>query len=73
MQFLHEKIRSRRDELSVSREQLAQLCGLDEKLIAAMEDGREPNPGAATVVALCNSLRVDCTFFFAECSPPGKD
>lgn len=74
MPFPHVKMKQRREELSLTRKQLAEKCGVPERHIEAMEQGRKVNPTLDTLESLCKGLEVDCTFFFvaldAEQPPP---
>ncbi|QEL18630.1 helix-turn-helix domain-containing protein [Limnoglobus roseus] len=66
MPFPHLKLKQRREELGLTRKQLGEKCGVPERHIEAMEQGRKVNPTHDTLEALCKGLEVDCAFFFTE-------
>lgn len=72
MPFPHRKFRNKRDELGLTRAELAERSGLTPRYVEALEQGRKPNPTQDTIEGLCRALGVTCEFFFSA-DDPGTD
>ncbi|QEL20419.1 helix-turn-helix domain-containing protein [Limnoglobus roseus] len=66
MTFPFAKMKQKREELGLTRKELAEKTGLTWRNIESLEQGLKLNPTLETLAALCKGLEVDCGFFFSE-------
>ncbi|WP_323668672.1 helix-turn-helix domain-containing protein [Aliarcobacter butzleri] len=62
---LAEKIKSRRLELDLSQEALANKSGLDRTYISLIER-RKRNPSYLTLIKICEGLEIDIKYLLGE-------
>ena len=62
---LAEKIKSKRLELNLSQESLADKCGLDRTYISLIEPSKR-NPSYLSLIKLCDGLEIDIKELLGE-------
>ena len=62
---LAEKIKSKRLELNLSQESLADKCGLDRTYISLIERSKR-NPSYLSLIKLCDGLEIDIKELLGE-------
>lgn len=65
LNILAEKVKSKRLELNLSQEALAEKCGFDRTYISLLERSKR-NPSYLSLVKLCDGLEIDIKELLGE-------
>ena len=66
------RVKTLREEVGMSQQELATRAGLSMSLIAQIEQGKKADPKMSTLQALAKALSVDCTALMDEEQKPKR-